>query len=1599
MGFGDFISDITPDSVEDAVEDGVEWVGNRVEDAGNWTADRLDDVGWESGADWVREQSRSVANRMGAEVDEMDLGQTEDQTKLVYGSPDKIRSTAKKLRAFQNSFDDAGQGLKGLDSSRLKGEVAEALRAAVRTQPPKWFTGADACEKAASALEAFAGTVVWAQNQAQTAIDMWKEGVKASQDAADAHRKRIHDYNSAVDRYNAQPADQRNPSTLPPCPAPTFADPGKKLMEDAQDILAQARTQRNTAAETARTAVAAARDKAPEKPSYAEQLGDGLQELQIMGDHVGGGIIKGTAGLVNFVRQVNPLDPYNITHPAEYATSLNSLAAGLVVAANDPVGTGKQMISDFMKDPYEGFGRLLPDAALTVATGGGGAAVKGVRIAADMADAAKARKLVDNAPDGTHNRPDATRTVVGTDPVDLASGRMFLPQTDLVLPGTLPLVFTRRTESGCTAGRFLGPSWTSTVDERLEIDAVGIVHVTAEGLLIPYPHPVPGAPSRPETGRARTLLARDADGDYTVTDPDTGLTRHFTAPSGSEPGGDGIAWLERTEDRHGNSWAVERTEDGVPLALTCSAGRLVTIAVRDGLVTGLSLAGAGEGGADLPLMSYGYQDGDLTTVTRPSGAVTTFVYDDRRRVIAWIDSNASRYDYVYDDRDRVVAEGGEAGHVQITLAYTDPDPDTGHRTTTLTTADGHATHHLIDSRCRVLATTDPLGHTTRFTYDARDNTLSRTDPLGRTTAFTYDEDGRLLGVTRPDGSELRTVRGPFGLSTEFRGPDGARWLQEFDSRGNRTAVTDPVGSTTRYAYDDRGRLTTVTDALGASTTVRCDAAGLPVVVTDPAGGVTRLERDALGRTVRTTDPVGGVTRLEWTADGNLAGRVAPGGATESWTYDGEGNRLTHTDPIGGVSRFEYTHFDLLTARTRPDGARHTFEHDAALRLTKVTDPHGLTWNYQYDAAGRLFSETDFDGRTRAYRYDDAGQLTARTDALGRTVSYVYDQLGRAVRKDAAGEVTTYAYDRAGRLLQASGPDSEVAYVYDRRGRIKTELVDGLAMNYAYDTLGRRVRRTTPTGAITEYGYDAAGRTARMTAGGREITFTHDEAGRELERVFGGALTLASAWDEAGRLSAQHLTVGDRSLNHRGYSYRADGHLASLTDELSGLRTFDLDTVGRVTAVHAQGWTERYAYDAAGNQTAASWPGSHPGHEATGPRAYAGTAVTRAGDVRFEHDALGRVVLRQKTRLSRKPDTWRYEWDVENRLTSVITPDGTRWRYRYDPLGRRTAKQRLAADGERVAEEIRFSWDGGTLCEQTVHTPDLPHVVALTWDHRGLIPLSQTERLLTPDARQEEIDRRFFAIATDLVGTPTELVDESGEIAWHARSTLWGTTAWTRSTTAYTPLRFPGQYYDPETGLHYNLFRHYDPATGRYTSPDPLGLAPSPNPVAYVHNPFTVCDPLGLSPYSRFKGLGWLTEKQLERPSFRYQRLVTDQSYEQQWILPDGREVHVDGGPRDGWVTEAKWTGGDNHAEWEASPYNPDFEFYNETRITTQTEKLLALNDDLGGKGVRYMVSNEWGAAHVNEVLSKAFPEAYASGQLKAYHVPGNGMSGMSSWLQ
>ncbi|OKK16831.1 type IV secretion protein Rhs [Streptomyces sp. CB00455] len=1024
------------------------------------------------------------------------------------------------------------------------------------------------------------------------------------------------------------------------------------------------------------------------------------------------------------------------------------------------------------------------------------------------------------------------------DPIDVVTGEMTLPQTDLALPGTLPLVLRRTHLSGYRYGKWFGRSWASTLDERLEPDPVGFGAVWAreDGSLLVYPRlPRTGdEPVLPLEGPRLALAHAGDDGGettYTVTDDRTGLKRSFT---GSPYRASTAYWLTAIEDRNANAITFARAADGAPTGVTHSGGYTVDVATGDQRVAELAVRAAD---GPVPVMSYGYDEpGNLTALTNSSGLPQLLTYDEHARVTSWTDRNNSTFRYVYDTAGRVVRTIGPDGFLSSTFDY-----DTAAGTTRYTDSTGATTVFRFNDHLQVISETDPLGHTVSRLWDPYDRLLAHTDPQGRTTTYTYDGSGDLVGIVHPDGSAVTVAYNDRHQLTAVSTPDGATSRQEYDERGNPTLFTRPNGTTTRLFHDAQGHLTGVDDSLDGPERIHCDPAGLPLAIRTAQGGVTRYVRDAFGRPTLITDPHGRATELEWTVEGKLARRADPGGSTQAWTYDGEGNCLTHTDAAGGQSRFEYTHFDLIAARTTPEGARHSFAYDTELRLTLVTNPSGQTWSYTYDAVGRRTSETDFDGRSLHYTHDLSGRLTSRTNGLGQTIRYERDSAGRVVVKDAGGALTHFTYDDSGRLTRAVSPDAELTYVRDASGRVLRELCNGRQLVHTHDEAGRRTRRVTPTGAVSTWAFPGD-RSARLDASGRQVTFRFDESGRETTRRIGEALTIDHAYDEQGRLTGQLIRAADdRTVQERSYTYRPDGHLTEVGDRLTGRRRFDLTPGGRVTGVSAAQWTERYAYDAAGNQTEAVWPADDD--SATGARSYAGTRLTQAGSVRYEHDVQGRVVLRQKQRLSRKPDTWRYEWDVEDRLVAVTTPDGTRWRYLYDALGRRIAKQRLAADGTSVAEEVSFTWDGDVLVEQVTRTPGSPESVALTWDHDGMTPVTQVERRFLG---RSEVDSRFFAIATDLIGTPRELVDEQGEVAWYTRATLWGSTTWNRDAGAYTPLRFPGQYFDPESGLHYNRHRHYDPSSGRYVSPDPLGLAPAPNAFAYVDNPTRWTDPLGLA---------------------------------------------------------------------------------------------------------------------------------------------------------
>ncbi|EPD55799.1 DUF6531 domain-containing protein [Streptomyces sp. HGB0020] len=1379
------------------------------------------------------------------------------------GDPDRVRTLARTLHDFADDVSDALKIVKGMaeEDTALKwaGKSADVFKDEFSDVPKNLKKLKKSYEMCGDALAAYWPKLERAQALADRAL---AKGREAQHDLSSA-KSRLSSADSWVtragreaDKYKDDPTGSKSGADKPDeskvraatrdvqhaksaqTKAQSDVNSAQDALSAAKKMAEDARKMREDAAREAKNKIDDASDAGIQNRSWWEDVGDWFEDnwdtivtvckvvvtvVGIVAMIIGGPILGAIVLVAALVVLADTLYKYSKGQASLWDVGF---------AALDCIPGMKGLTS---------LGKLAKGAKglKAMRLKGMATAVRGL--------AKNGRAAIEDGAKGAYSRAKSLIKRCG-DPVDPATGYMYMEQTDISLPGTLPFAFARRVSSGYYSGWWFGSSWASTIDQRLETDERGVVFVTEDGMLLTYPHPEqPDAPVLPESGPRRPLSLL-GHGGYRITDPGTGQTRQFASPV------DGKALLERITDRNHNTITFDYDSEGTPVAMRHSGGYCVRFTVEGQRITALHLTGPAGDDAEpeVVVKRYGYVDGNLVEVINSSGKPLRFTYDERLRITSWEDTNHHRYRYEYDHQDRCTEQGGEAGHLANFFKYDVLNPAwPNRRITEVTTGAGATSRFVIDDACLVVAEVDPSGHTVRHAFDSRNQLIARTDAQGHVTRYTWDENGNLIGVEHADGARTFMAYNEFGQPVEIVQPGGGFWRYTYDDRGNHLTTLTPDSALTRFSYDDSGHRTAITDALGSTAVVECDRAGLPLRVIDAAGGVTRYKRDIFGRPVKVIDLAGATTHLEWTVEGLVSRRVAPDGSTECWTYDGEGNCTSHTDAIGGVTTFEYTHFDLLAVRTAPDGARYVFEHDPELRLRKVVDPLGMEWTYEYDLSGRLIAETDFDDRTYTYTHDASGRLTARTTPSGQTIHYGRDPLGRVVLKNAAGDVTTYAYDAAGDLVEASGPDAILTLERDREGRVISETVNDRTVIYTYDALGRRAGRTTPSGAVSNWSYDASGNRVVLATSGRLLSFTYDAAGRELSRRIGENVALEQGFDAMGRLTRQDMIgPGESPIQSRTYAYREDGYLVASTDQLNGTQWFDLDAAGRVTGVRAAGWTETYAYDAAGNQIQASWPAGMPGQDATGTRSYVGTRIRAAGSVRYEYDDAGRMALRQKTRLSRKPDTWRYFWDAEDRLTAVVTPDGTHWRYRYDPLGRRIAKQRLDEAGEAVVEQVNFAWDGTTLCEQTSLWSGASEAVTLTWDHDGLHPLVQTERKMVlggDSASQQEIDCRFYAIVTDLVGAPTELLDEHGEIAWRRRTTLWGGTAWNRGALAYTPLRYPGHYNDPEAGLHYNYFRHYDPETARYLTPDPLGLSPAPNPVTYVHNPHTWADPLGLSP--------------------------------------------------------------------------------------------------------------------------------------------------------
>ena len=991
------------------------------------------------------------------------------------------------------------------------------------------------------------------------------------------------------------------------------------------------------------------------------------------------------------------------------------------------------------------------------------------------------------------------------DPIDVVSGEVLMWKTDFVLPGGLPLELTRNYASNLPHSSCFGPHWASTWGQYVEAsntDMAEAIYYAADGRRIGFELPAeePGDwISNPFVNRLR--MRRIAEG-FEILD-DQRRTLRFASRFGGR-------WvLSAIEDANGNAILFSYDGAGALREVTHSGGYRLQVEGAADQIRRVTLAGE-------ELIRYEYDAaGMLAAVIDGSGLPFRYFYDQHGRAIRWENRIGAWYQYRLDERGRCVDAQGPDRLYHYRLLY-----DEASRTTVAIDSQDRLAVYIHNAQGRVVERRDARGGVTITEWDERGNRLKETDPEGRTTAREYDGEGRLTGVQDGLGRRTTMEYGAAGSPVKLVDASDKGWSRSYDERGNLVEAKGPDGHAWSYERDGLGNVTRVTDPEGRVRQFGYDRRGLPLWTTDWRGARTELVRDARGRVTERVDPMGHRTHFVYNRQGRLAEAALPDGARQRWEYDAEENLTRRIGPDGREFGYVYGPFHLLTEVRKPSGGRLELRYDTERRLRQVENELGQVWRYEHNETGQVIREIDFHGREQQYEYDGSDLCVKRINGAGEEITFTRDAAGQLIAKHCSdGSSSEFAYDPLGRVIRAAADGVEIALKRDDYGRVLQEIQPAGMVRSEYDVRGWRVRRQTAA-YETEWERDENGRAVRLKSDGDELlAFVRDAAGREVERKMRAGVALRQEYDALDRLILQRAGAG-AALVERQYEYDLNGDPVEIRDGHWGASQFDYDADGRIAkALRERGKSEAFEYGPSGEMLTAVRAYADGGMGQQTRNYSPDGRLERAGRTEYSWDADGRLIAKQEDGRQ-----WRYAWTADGRLKGVETPEGERWRYQYDAFGRRVRKT-----GPKGT--IDYTWDGAVVAEETRGEK----VTAWEFEPGTFRPLGKREK------RSE-----FDTCVTDQVGNPRELVNQHGHVVWRAAFTTWGELDQVGERKTDCPIRFQGQWWDEESGLHYNFNRYYDPQTGTYLTPDPIGLEGGARSYGYVHNPLTWVDPAGLT---------------------------------------------------------------------------------------------------------------------------------------------------------
>ncbi|CAN7219228.1 MULTISPECIES: RHS repeat-associated core domain-containing protein [unclassified Pseudomonas] len=1034
----------------------------------------------------------------------------------------------------------------------------------------------------------------------------------------------------------------------------------------------------------------------------------------------------------------------------------------------------------------------------------------------------------DDSPDQAKNpngdsADSVDKTATNQCPVSMVTGEELLTLTDGALDGLLPFDFTRlyRT-SAAEIDCGLGFGWSHSLAHRLEIDGDQVIWIDHENRRTTFPLPSSERPAiHNSLSRAAIYLGNDPE--ELILAQAGGDTRFYHFHNGRLTA-ISDAYDNRLRITRDRQERIQRVDNGAGRALLLRYDRAHLIAVDyQSFRQAQILAEAWH--TEQTLVSYHYDERDqLIEASNAAGESERYDYDDQHVILQRQLAGGASFFWEWE------RSGKSARCVRHWASFAQMDTryvwdDQGR--VTVRNIDGSEEVYVHDDRARLVRRVGLDGGEQLKAYDEQGRMVAEQDPLGAVTEYRYDDVGRLVALIPPqDEPTAYEYRNGF-LHARYRGQ--AVWKYQRNAQGDVTEATDPDGQVTHYHYDPQGRLLSVRYPDTSRHVFVWNALGQLLEETLPDGGQRTFSYDALGRQTTRQDEHGALTQYQWDAVGRLIQTTLPTGASRAFSYNAYGKITAERDELGRVTRYEYVDdLHLVSRRINPDGTQLQYRYDnAQLLLTEIENESGETYRLDYTPGGLIRQETGFDGRRTAYVYDLNGHLLEKTefgdDGSQLVTGYERDAEGRLLVKTLPdGIQVEYRYDSLGRLVSVDdGHDHPLEFEYDQQDRLITEHQGWGTLRYAYDACGQLNRLRLPDGSKLDYHHAKGGALTAIDLNGTRLTNHTYKSGRELQRQQ-GLLLSEYAYDEQGRLKAHAVSQQQKSLYRRDYAYSLNGNLDHIADTRHGQRSYQYDPLNRLTRVRhtRDDPPESFAHDPAGNLLMQDRPG---------PTTVKGNRLLMQGDRHYDYDAFGNLI-RERRGTAQKLVT-EYRYDCQHRLIGVTTPDGRCSNYRYDAFGRRIAK---TVDGHTT----EFFWQGDSLVAESGRE----HYRSYVYEPGSFRPLAML------DGKGPKKACPFY-YQLDHLGTPQELTDFGGEIVWSAKYNAYGKVthlALGGGEQLDQPLRFQGQYFDAESGLHYNRHRYYDPEVGRYLTPDPIKLAGGLNQYQYTPNPTGWVDPLGLS---------------------------------------------------------------------------------------------------------------------------------------------------------